>query len=451
VVFLVAPVVEANHMRHHTISDREATLAIKLVIFQVLATVATVDIFVLQTGGYLNREWFLTGGVLLTNGMLVDFGVITVIMQGWNVGVQIARRYAAPRALTQFECDKAYAVEVDGYLVDRLQMVSKYLVMSYMFSASMPLLFVIVLAMATVSRYLDQRNLILIFKAPHQSSEKAVMWVLTYIMPVAVLLHLINTRVVFADLFENLDPDEPSARSLFQNFFKGTLNATALVSALGTSLDSGLTKVEGMVKRVNTSRLDLGMGIDVGNGLGQPEDDALDMVRWSFNINVLIVLVFIVKEWVLKSKIPQKLHADELSNLSKLLEDGNRMLMQGGKVFVQSVGKGGELVKVGAEKLIGEELAGKANELASKTAKLVENAGKEIESELSSAMHVVVNTAANGDRATSGEGKVSARGQRELSEKDRKSLNDFVCQYKPPDIAAFVEKVHGLWLKEHPL
>ena len=37
--------------------------------------------------GALTRKWYTTGGVLLTNGMLVDFGTITCIMQGWNVGV----------------------------------------------------------------------------------------------------------------------------------------------------------------------------------------------------------------------------------------------------------------------------------------------------------------------------------------------------------------------------
>ena len=47
---------------------------------QVLATLATINVFVLSTGG-ISREWYGTGGILLTNGMLVDFGTITIIMQ----------------------------------------------------------------------------------------------------------------------------------------------------------------------------------------------------------------------------------------------------------------------------------------------------------------------------------------------------------------------------------
>ena len=145
-------------MRHTTVTKREVSTVLKLVGFQVLATIATATIFAIETGGAFSRDWYLTGGFILINGtaasrgarllaptrvpahtrgacgyprgwggggagagMIVDLGMITCIVQGWNLGVQIPRRHVAPNALTQFEADAAYAVKADNYVVDRLQ------------------------------------------------------------------------------------------------------------------------------------------------------------------------------------------------------------------------------------------------------------------------------------------------------------------------------------------
>ena len=59
---------------------------------ETLATVATAHVFVIETGGVLSRDWYISGGFLIVNGMLVDFFVITCVVQGWNVGTQVSRR-----------------------------------------------------------------------------------------------------------------------------------------------------------------------------------------------------------------------------------------------------------------------------------------------------------------------------------------------------------------------
>ena len=116
---------------------------LKLVLFQILATLATAHVWSLETGGELSRAWYLTGGFMIVNGMLVDAGVITCIVHGWNVGVQWARRFVAPAALTQLEANTAFAVHADMYVADRLQMCTKFIVLAYMYAMALPLIYVI--------------------------------------------------------------------------------------------------------------------------------------------------------------------------------------------------------------------------------------------------------------------------------------------------------------------
>merc|ERR1712216_741877 len=104
--------------------------------------------------------------------------------------------------------------------------------MSYMYCASMPILFAIVGAMLTASRYLDQRNLINIMQPPPQSSEKIVTWMLKYIMPIAVLLHLVCAKVSFDDLSNEMDENT-------QDSWKERLKGLAQIGLAATEVVSG--------------------------------------------------------------------------------------------------------------------------------------------------------------------------------------------------------------------
>ena len=70
--------------------------------------------------------------------MMVDFFVINVLVQGLNLGKHIRRRLIAPGKLTQFEMNEAYSVKADLYVVDRLQILTKFAVLALMYSAALP-------------------------------------------------------------------------------------------------------------------------------------------------------------------------------------------------------------------------------------------------------------------------------------------------------------------------
>ena len=86
-----------------------------------MATISTIGSFVADTALSLNRDWYILGGFMLVNGMMVDLFMITCIVQGWGLIRNVGRIFYAPRALTQLEMDALYAGDgADMYVVDRL-------------------------------------------------------------------------------------------------------------------------------------------------------------------------------------------------------------------------------------------------------------------------------------------------------------------------------------------
>ena len=295
VVFLVVPSVEENYMRHKSTTSREVSTVLKLVAFQVLATIATASVFVLETGGSFNRDWYILGGFILVNGMIVDFGFITCVVQGWNIGVQISRRIGAPYlALTQYEADEAYAVKADGYVIDRLQMVTKFVVMTYIYSSAMPLLWGIVVAVLIVSMYFDSRNLLRVFQPPPQSDESAAKAILIYVMPLAVLGHLLISYVMLKEMGSEVDEDWLT--STLDGLSKTVLKVSN-VSGWGHEVTANTGRLGGLLSRAQHGFNVTTIGHDVIGSFGEPEDDAIDMVWLSVLINTPLVVLFIFREW----------------------------------------------------------------------------------------------------------------------------------------------------------
>ena len=57
VVFISVPIMEVAFMRHTTVTSKEVSQVLKLVGFQILATLSTIGSFVGDTNGALNRDW----------------------------------------------------------------------------------------------------------------------------------------------------------------------------------------------------------------------------------------------------------------------------------------------------------------------------------------------------------------------------------------------------------
>ena len=132
---------------------------------------------------------------MLVNGMMVDLAVITCVIQGWGLNLRLGRLVFAPGSLTQLEMDRFYAGDgASMYVVDRMQMVTKFVVMCYIASAAIPLLNWVVLLVLTISIFIDETNLLRVLYPAPQSDEAVVKCILVFVMPLAVLIHLLAAR-----------------------------------------------------------------------------------------------------------------------------------------------------------------------------------------------------------------------------------------------------------------
>ena len=246
-VFITVPIVEVSFMRHTTESQREVSQVLKLVCFQVLATLSTIGSFLGDS--FLGVDWYITGGFLLVNGMFVDLFVISCVIQGWGLNLRLGRLVFAPASLTQMEMDRFYAGDgAKMYVVDRLQMVTKFVVMCYITSAAIPLLHWVVLLVLSISIFIDETNLLRVLHPAPQSNEAVVKCILVFVMPLAVLFHLFAAYLFFSQL--------------------GVVSL-GFGSLLNTTLP----------------------------GFGSMTDDGLTFVQWSVWINLPLTLFFIAREW----------------------------------------------------------------------------------------------------------------------------------------------------------
>ena len=136
---------------------------------QVISMLSTIASFAADTAGAFNRDWYITGGFMLISSMLFDLIVISCLIQGWKPALHLSRIVFAPAALTQYEMDKLYAGDgASTYVVDRLQMVTKFVVMCYICSAAIPLLYVLVLLVLALAISIDETNLLCVLRPAPQ-------------------------------------------------------------------------------------------------------------------------------------------------------------------------------------------------------------------------------------------------------------------------------------------
>ena len=326
VVFITVPIVEVQFMRHTTVTGKESSQVLKLVTFQVMATISTIGSFAIDTAGSFNRDWYITGGFMLVNGMFVDLFVITCLIQGWGLMLNVSRLFIAPSALTQAEMNAAYAgdgatmckarrsspaisprsrhsslvahwysslrgmtcrlpsslggltcrlpMSVSTDVADRLQLVTKFVVICYICSAAIPLLNWIVLLVLTISITVDETNLLRrLYPAP-QSDDTVVRVILVFVMPLAVLLHILAARVFFSQL--RAPSTGVSLSAEFHSPITYSSNAT---------LSDYLRSVASAFGHVPTT------------SFGSEDEDGLNFVLWSTWVNGPLAMIFIIREW----------------------------------------------------------------------------------------------------------------------------------------------------------
>ena len=278
-VFLTVPGLEERDARHRTVSAMEVSMCLKFVFFQYLATRATVSIFLLNTEWSANRYWYTTGGCILVNGMLVDLFMIQCVVQGWNVGAFINRNWKAPRAVTQHEMNELYKVPAGIYVVDRLQMVTKFVVVALTYSSAMPILYGVVVAVAFTAKFLDRYNVLRVLIDMRKTDESVVRAIFRFVLPIAIVMHCYTASTLFDDLHTGTDiMTNYTVYEAFNPFMKVVHDLQNAGEAAQTLLSAG-----------NISAAAAALEIYEG--------EANVIVRWSFYINGGLALLFFVREF----------------------------------------------------------------------------------------------------------------------------------------------------------
>jgi hypothetical protein len=140
---------------------------------QVLNTCAASSVFGVAEGIGFGRAWYSEGASLVLSTLIGDFFIIQLGVDLLQPGVLIGRYLVAPSSLTQREMDVAYAVKPDFYLVFRLQLVCKFVVLCCIYASALPALYLLVAALLAVAPLVDRFNLLRRFPKTKDTGERA--------------------------------------------------------------------------------------------------------------------------------------------------------------------------------------------------------------------------------------------------------------------------------------
>ncbi|KAL3910086.1 MAG: hypothetical protein SGPRY_009192, partial [Prymnesium sp.] len=86
------------------------------------------------------HSWYAYGAAMIFNVVIGDLIVISIFIDLCQPGVQFARYFLAPQALTQRELNHIYTPKADIYVAFRLQLVTKTMVICLIYSSALPLM-----------------------------------------------------------------------------------------------------------------------------------------------------------------------------------------------------------------------------------------------------------------------------------------------------------------------
>ena len=336
----------------------------------------------------------------MVNGMMVDLAVITCVIQGWGLNLRLGRLVFAPGSLTQLEMDRFYAGDgASMYVVDRMQMVTKFVVMCYIASAAIPLLNWVVLLVLTISIFIDETNLLRVLYPAPQSDEAVVKCILVFVMPLAVLIHLFAARYAspraprhaplatpVARCSPGCNPPQqprpqPTPRMSPRGFLWG-LGVSCTYSGCTYScftygrhtcyrvffFELGMTSNDLISNNSAVGSLLGGHLEDLDESLHQVEDllelgsadaDGITFVRWSFWFNMPLTLFFIAREWPKYfgwwKKAPVELAADRLATVGRTV--GGAVGAVGGAAGRMATAAGSVLPSSQLTSALGDELS----------------------------------------------------------------------------------------------
>jgi len=194
-IFILAPIYMDKIERDHTQDLRETALAGKLLIFQVFNGMAAALSFLWTKDGGIkgifDHEWYSVGAPTVINVLIADALIINLAVEGFRIFDALPiRLLLAPRARTQAEMNKLYAVTNPLYLPFRMQLTLKFFVFGIGFAYGIPVLYPLTLLFFLVSWVTDRSGLLRVFHGILVTTDKLVILLgMIDTCPWALVLH----------------------------------------------------------------------------------------------------------------------------------------------------------------------------------------------------------------------------------------------------------------------
>lgn len=260
IVFAAVPFLAFAIERPHTNAAREMSIMVKLSLFMIINTVTCGLLFLLpyfKTN--LNKNpnysfspgWYVTGGQTVLMMILGDLLVVNLGLDLFRPADLIRRRMAR-FAKTQGQMNELYACPGEGVLPFRLCVMCKSMVVGTMFSFAMPVLHIVIAAYMWMGHWVDRYTFLRRVTPPPASHELSQMGlILTYFLPIAVLLHGFMAVRFLSDICRR-----EGLGSLGEEV-EGWLNLTAFAAQGGGSASRSMLSCGAMVEDAQASCIDL--------------------------------------------------------------------------------------------------------------------------------------------------------------------------------------------------
>lgn len=236
-LFISVPILAERYERHTSFARKELAIMLKLTFFQVFNTVVAASAFLFDpTVAAHPRQWYSLGGALLANVTIGDAILIQTLLDFVQIPVLVNRLCIAPRAATQLQMDRSYAVPAGIYLAFRLQLAGKFVVLCTVFGSAIPTLYLVAAGYFWLAAWIDRYNLLRRLAPPPLTGAALTSAVALFVFPIAIGLHVIMALIFFAAIAKtdkDADTAGPQSRSVSPSPSApgSTPNATAIGDA----------------------------------------------------------------------------------------------------------------------------------------------------------------------------------------------------------------------------
>ena len=199
-IFILTPILASNVERHYTFGGKELSCFCKMFAFQVFNTVVASSVFFLFSDSFTHarHSWYQYGSGMILNVLVGDLFVINLGIDLGRPDILIARHLLAKRLHTQREMNQMFAPRADIYLAFRLQLITKFIVVTLLYSTALPICYGFCCAFMWVTMWIDRYNLLRRLVPPPRSPDSLISLILVVIFPIAIAFHLLGHVAFYA-------------------------------------------------------------------------------------------------------------------------------------------------------------------------------------------------------------------------------------------------------------